>query len=119
MPEADPHGPLEGNAMEMLPPLGVTGRPDPVIGASAREPTVTCAASADTVRVRSPAFAPAVRVAEAPLLKVRTVPLGMPAVSRSTAMLVADEAAVAAQVTMWRPSLKNTIRDVEAVPVSL
>jgi hypothetical protein len=59
------------------------------------------AASAETVMVRSPAFARAERVAEAPLEKVSTVPLGMPAVSRSTAMEVAEAAAWAAQVTMW------------------
>ena len=78
----------ESNVTVMLPPFGVTGKPAPVIGASAREPAVIMAAVDDTLMTRSPAFASALSVALAPLLKARTVPFGMPPRRRSTAMLV-------------------------------
>lgn len=101
------------------PPFGVTGKPELVAGASARDPAVMIAANAVTVIVRSPALANADNVADAPLENVSTVPLGIPATSRSTATVVALAAACAAQVTMCRPSISAAVRDVDAVPVSL
>ena len=105
--------------MLMDPPFGVTGRPELVAGASAREPAEIDDAVDVTVIVRSPALASADRVAEAPLENVSTVPLGIPAARRSTAIVVELDAAVAAQVTMCRPSINAATRDVLAVPVSL
>ena len=67
------------------------------------------AASAVTVRVRAPAAASAVRVAVVPSENVRTVPLPIPASRASTATVVAEVAASAAQVTICLPVYRAII----------
>lgn len=81
----------------MFPPLGVTGKPEPVAGAVARAPAVTVAD--DTVSVRAYCRAAADRVAELPSPNDRTVPEAMGAGSRSTGRVVAALIA-AAHVTI-------------------
>src|SRR3990170_7286603 len=93
-------------------PLGVIGNPEFVIGARAREFAVMMAARAVTVKLRSPAVAAALNVADAPLEKVRTVPFGIPEINLSTTILVAEAAAWTAQVTIRLPVFKAIIRDV-------
>src|SRR5215212_4023246 len=102
--------PAAGQETMMFPPLGVTGRPAPVLGATARLPAVMIAAVEVTEMVRSPALARALIVALAPLENVSTVPLGIAATSLSTAIDVDEAAACAAQVTICLPSRNAIIR---------
>ena len=81
----------------ILAPLGVTGRPEPEINASAREPTVIEVEVDETVIVRSPAFAVALVVTEFPFEKVSTAPVSIPPRKRATASVVYVPAA---QVTI-------------------
>src|SRR6266496_2263665 len=103
----------------MLPPFGVTGSPEPVAGAKARPPDVTVVDN--TVRTRSPTLATAFKVADcaAPAPEnTRTVPFGIAAVNGSTTKEV-PALSVASAVTICLPVIRQTIRLVELVPVSL
>src|SRR6185295_7458068 len=98
----------------MLPPFGVTGRPEAVIGASARVPAVIVAD--EIVIDRSPALAKAVIVPVTPLENTNAVPFGIAYANGSTGIVV--PVVVVLQVTMNLPVIRQTIREVEAVPVS-